>query len=123
MYTRRSLVLGLLSAGLLLAQDAQTSVQITGAVKQALTLTAGDLAKLPRATVLTTSNGMETIYQGVWLHEAGLPFAVSASIFSLSMNTGSSRRARTPLDSCSAPRADSGWWRRRTNLEHARSEC
>src|SRR5262249_55952198 len=61
----------------LLAQDPQASVQITGAVKQALTLTADDLAKMPRASVRTTSNGMETVYQGVWLHEilkrAGAP--------------------------------------------------
>jgi DMSO/TMAO reductase YedYZ molybdopterin-dependent catalytic subunit len=77
MYTRRSLVSGLLAAGLLLAQDAQPTVQVTGAVKQALTLSADDLAKMPRATVRTTSNGMETVYEGVWLHEvlkkAGVP--------------------------------------------------
>jgi DMSO/TMAO reductase YedYZ molybdopterin-dependent catalytic subunit len=77
MYTRRSLVLGLLAAGLLPAQDAQPSVQVTGAVKQPLTLTAEDLAKMPRATVRTTSSGMETVYEGVWLHEvlkrAGVP--------------------------------------------------
>jgi DMSO/TMAO reductase YedYZ molybdopterin-dependent catalytic subunit len=76
MYTRRSLVFGLLAAGLLLAQDGQT-VQVTGAVKQALTLSADDLAKMPRASVRTTNNGMETVYEGVWLHEvlkkAGVP--------------------------------------------------
>jgi DMSO/TMAO reductase YedYZ molybdopterin-dependent catalytic subunit len=77
MYTRRSLVLGLLVTVPLLAQDAQQTFQVTGAVKQALTLSADDLAKMPRATVRTTSNGMETIYEGVWLHEilkkAGVP--------------------------------------------------
>jgi hypothetical protein len=41
MNTRRWLVWGLLAAGLLRA-----SVQITGAVKQALTLSADDLAKI-----------------------------------------------------------------------------
>jgi DMSO/TMAO reductase YedYZ molybdopterin-dependent catalytic subunit len=77
MYTRRWSFLVLLGIGLLQAQDEQPSVQVTGAVKQALTLTAGDLAKMPRASVRTTSNGMETVYEGVWLHEvlkrAGVP--------------------------------------------------
>jgi DMSO/TMAO reductase YedYZ molybdopterin-dependent catalytic subunit len=77
MYTRRSLVLGFLAAGLLCGQDAQQSIQVTGDVKQSLTLTADDLAKMPRATVRTMNNGMETVYEGVWLHEvlkrAGVP--------------------------------------------------
>src|ERR1700676_967223 len=77
MYTRRSLVLGLAAAGLLLAQDAQPTVQVTGAVKQELALSADDLAKMPRASVKTTSSEMETVYEGVWLHEvlkkAGVP--------------------------------------------------
>src|ERR1700744_5841522 len=76
MYTRRRLLLGLIATGLL-AQDSQPTVQVTGAVKQALTLTADDLAKMPRATVRTTNNGMETVYDGVWLHDvlkaAGVP--------------------------------------------------
>src|ERR1700683_5019897 len=81
MYTRRCMVFGLLIAALLAAQDAQQnsqpSLQVTGAVKQPLTLTADDLAKMPRATVRTTNNGMETVYEGVWLYEilkrAGAP--------------------------------------------------
>jgi DMSO/TMAO reductase YedYZ molybdopterin-dependent catalytic subunit len=77
MYTRRCLVLGLFLTALLSAQDTQPTVQITGAVKQALTLSADDLAKMPRATVRTMNNGMETVYEGVWLHEvlkkAGVP--------------------------------------------------
>jgi DMSO/TMAO reductase YedYZ molybdopterin-dependent catalytic subunit len=78
MYTRRrSLVLGIIAAGLLAAQDPPPSVQVTGAVKQPLTLTADDLAKMPRASVRTSSNSMETVYEGVWLHEvlkkAGVP--------------------------------------------------
>ena len=82
MFTRRLLVLTVTTAGLsavslLTAQDAQPSIQVTGAVKQPLTLTAGDLAKMPRASVKTASNGMETVYEGVWLHEilkkAGVP--------------------------------------------------
>lgn len=77
MYTRRLLFLPLLAAILALAQDTPPSVRVTGAVKQALTLTAGDLAQMPRATVRATSHGTETAYAGVWLHEilkkAGVP--------------------------------------------------
>ena len=74
---RRLLVLGILGSVLLAAQESQPSIQVTGAVKQPLTLTAGDLAKMPRSTVRMTNNGMETVYEGVWLHEvlkkAGVP--------------------------------------------------
>ena len=77
MHTRLCLLSGLLAAGLLTAQDVQPSLQVTGAVKQALTLSAGDLAKMPRASVRTTSKEIETVYEGVWLHEilkrAGVP--------------------------------------------------
>jgi len=76
MYTRCSLVLGLLLVSLH-AQDTQPSILVTGTVKHALTLTADGLAKMPRASVRTTSNGMETVHEGVWLHEvlkrAGVP--------------------------------------------------
>lgn len=82
MFTRRALVMTVTAicfsaAGLVTAQDGQSSVQVSGAVKQPLALTADDLAKMPRASVKTTSNGMENVYQGVWLHEllkrAGVP--------------------------------------------------
>jgi DMSO/TMAO reductase YedYZ molybdopterin-dependent catalytic subunit len=77
MYTRRWLLLGLLAAALLPAQESAPSVQVTGAVKNGLTLSAEDLGKMPRASVRTTSNGVETVYEGVWLHEilkkAGVP--------------------------------------------------
>ena len=78
MYTRRWLALGLLVTAPLLtqAQDAPTTVRVTGAVKQSLTLTAADLAKMPRAT-LRVGSKVETVYEGVWLHEvlkvAGVP--------------------------------------------------
>jgi len=59
------------------AQDTPATLQIIGAVKQTLSLSPDDLAKMPRATVKTTNNGMETVYEGVWLHEvlkkAGVP--------------------------------------------------
>ena len=77
MYTRRSFLLVVVASGLAFGQDAQVSIQITGDVKQPVTLTADDLAKMPRASVRTSSNGMETVYDGVWLHEvlkrAGVP--------------------------------------------------
>jgi DMSO/TMAO reductase YedYZ molybdopterin-dependent catalytic subunit len=77
MRTRRWCLGLLLSLGVLTAQDLPASIQVTGAVKQPLTLTAEALAKMPRASVKTTSNGMETVYEGVWLHEvlnrAGVP--------------------------------------------------
>ncbi|MBV8903765.1 MAG: molybdopterin-dependent oxidoreductase [Acidobacteriia bacterium] len=77
MYTRRYLACAVFAFGVLYAQEAQPSIQIGGDVKQPLTLTADDLAKMPRATVRTSSNGMETVYEGVWLHEvlkkAGVP--------------------------------------------------
>lgn len=73
----RRLILGILAVGLLCAQDVQPSIQVTGAVKQPLTLTAEDLAKMPRATVRQSHSGMETVYEGVWLHQvlkkAGAP--------------------------------------------------
>jgi DMSO/TMAO reductase YedYZ molybdopterin-dependent catalytic subunit len=72
----RSLALLCLGAGLLPAQET-TAIQVTGAVKQALTLSAADLAKMPRASVRTSNNGIETVYEGVWLHDvlkmAGVP--------------------------------------------------
>jgi DMSO/TMAO reductase YedYZ molybdopterin-dependent catalytic subunit len=71
MYTRRCLLFGILSGGLLVAQETQPAptVQISGAVKQPMTVTADDLAKMPRASVTTNNNGIETVYEGVWLHE------------------------------------------------------
>ncbi len=77
MHTRRLLFCGMIAAGLAAAQDAPQTVQITGAVKQPLTLSADDLAKMPRNSVKTTSSGMETVYEGVWLSDllkkAGVP--------------------------------------------------
>lgn len=77
MYTRRVLFCSLVAAGLSLSQDAQPTVQIAGAVKQPLTLSADDLCKMPRSSVTTTNGGMETVYEGVWLSEvlkkAGVP--------------------------------------------------
>jgi len=74
---RRLLILGILGSVLLAAQESQPSIQVTGAVKQPLTLTADYLAKMPRSTLRITNNGMEMVYEGVWLYEvlkkAGVP--------------------------------------------------
>ncbi len=63
------------------AQQATASaptVSITGAVPTPLTLSASDLAAMPRVTVSTTSNGIVTTYSGVLISEvlkrAGVPF-------------------------------------------------
>jgi DMSO/TMAO reductase YedYZ molybdopterin-dependent catalytic subunit len=77
MKTRRLLLIAALATAAVVAQDAPSGVQISGAVKQPLTLTSDDLAKMPRASVKMTSSGLETTYEGVWLHEilkrAGVP--------------------------------------------------
>jgi DMSO/TMAO reductase YedYZ molybdopterin-dependent catalytic subunit len=74
---RRLLLLAALTAVAAAAQDAPSTIQITGAVKQPLTLTTDDLARMPQASVKMSSNGLETTYEGVWLHEilkrAGVP--------------------------------------------------
>jgi DMSO/TMAO reductase YedYZ molybdopterin-dependent catalytic subunit len=75
--TRRAWLL-IAATGFLAAQDApQPTIQVIGAVKQPLTLTADDLAKMPRASVRVASHGLETTYQGVWvleiLRKAGVP--------------------------------------------------
>lgn len=65
-----------LATRLLIADDAPT-LTIAGELPTPLTLSAADLAKLPRTTVKTTANGLETTWEGVWLHEllarAGAP--------------------------------------------------
>ena len=52
-----------------LAQQSPSSITVTGTTTQPLTLTAADLAQMPRATVTTTNGGIETRYEGVWLYE------------------------------------------------------
>lgn len=88
------LLLGTLSLGAavgaspLAAQDPSPSITVSGAVPNALTLTAADLATLPRAAVTTTSNGISTTYAGVWLSDvlasSGLVLGAQARGSSLS---------------------------------------
>jgi DMSO/TMAO reductase YedYZ molybdopterin-dependent catalytic subunit len=75
---KHQLALLLLAAAVMLpAQDNPPSVRVSGDVKQPLTLTADDLAKMPRASARLISHGTENVYQGVSLHEilkrAGAP--------------------------------------------------
>jgi DMSO/TMAO reductase YedYZ molybdopterin-dependent catalytic subunit len=74
----RNLLLGfsVFMASAAIAQQAP-SISVTGAVKQPLTLTASDLASMPRAKAVTDNNGIQTTYEGVWfsdvLKKAGVP--------------------------------------------------
>ena len=72
MYTRRSLIFGTLAVGLLaarlIAQEVPVTIQVTGAIKQSLTLSADGLSNMSRASVRTSTTGMEPVYEGVWLH-------------------------------------------------------
>ncbi len=97
---RRHFWLAVLFAAVsLCGREAVPSVRVTGAVKQPLALTADVLGKMPRASVKTSNNGMETVYQGVWLHEilrrAGVPM-------------GENLRGKA-LASCVLARAEDGY--------------
>lgn len=71
-------LLVVVAAGTPVAAQTAPSVAVTGAVSQPLSLTAADLAAMPRATATTSSNGTATTYEGVWLADvlkkAGVPF-------------------------------------------------
>src|SRR5262245_52584520 len=51
------------------ALQSPASITVTGITGQSLTLTAADLAQMPRATVTTSNGGSQTKYEGVWLYE------------------------------------------------------
>ena len=50
-------------------QQSVPSIFVTGSVTTPLTLTAESLAQMPRATATVSSGGIDTQYEGVWLHE------------------------------------------------------
>jgi DMSO/TMAO reductase YedYZ molybdopterin-dependent catalytic subunit len=58
-------------------QQVASSIIVTGDVKQNLTLTAADLANMPRAVLSNRDNTIQAAWQGVWLSEilkkAGVP--------------------------------------------------
>jgi hypothetical protein len=68
-----------LALGMALTAVAQLAptVSVIGAVKTPLTLSAADLASMPRAKAVTDNNGIQTTYEGVWLSDvlkkAGVP--------------------------------------------------
>lgn len=67
---RAAFIAGLvLTMAVLSSGQAASSIAVSGDVKQPLTLTAADLAGLPRATVTTNNNGIARVYEGVWLSE------------------------------------------------------
>jgi DMSO/TMAO reductase YedYZ molybdopterin-dependent catalytic subunit len=63
-------------ASALWAQEAPT-VKVEGALAHPLALTAEELRQMPRASLKSSRDGLETTYEGVWLHEvlrrAGVP--------------------------------------------------
>ncbi len=69
--------LALVSAGGAAARQASPFLEVGGDVETPLRLDAEDLQAMPRATVRTTNDGLETVYEGVFLHEllrkAGVP--------------------------------------------------
>jgi hypothetical protein len=58
-------------------QQSVPAISVTGSVTTPLMLTAESLAQMQRATATVSSGGIDTQYEGVWLHEilkkAGLP--------------------------------------------------
>src|SRR5262245_19424101 len=64
----------------LVAQTPDASLRVTGALIKPITLSASDLAAMPRATVVL-SGAIETRYEGVWMHEilrkAGVPLGLN----------------------------------------------
>ena len=73
----RAIFAALLTAVLVCGQQARATIEVTGAVPQPLSLTAEDLAKMPRASSGTKGSDTDTFYEGVPLHEilkkAGVP--------------------------------------------------
>jgi hypothetical protein len=67
----RAMFLVLITCVALTALGRQTtpSIEITGSIAKPFALTAADLAQMPRATATTTNGGVETKYEGVWMHE------------------------------------------------------
>ena len=59
------------------SQQATSSISVTGAIAKPFTLTTADSAQMPRAMVTMSNGGIETRYEGVWMHEilkrAGVP--------------------------------------------------
>ncbi len=90
-WTKRVLcfVFAIAASGPIAAQQSAPSITVSGAVAPPLTLTAADLAAMPRQTVTTNNNGIATVYEGVWLSDvlkkAGAPLGAGMRGPALSM--------------------------------------
>lgn len=77
MYTRRCLIFGMALLASTVAGARAQELRVEGGVKSPLLLKSGDLAKMSRASVELTHEGIAARYEGVWLHEllrrAGAP--------------------------------------------------
>jgi DMSO/TMAO reductase YedYZ molybdopterin-dependent catalytic subunit len=66
-----------LAASAALAQEPGARLRIEGDIAQPLVLETADLAKMKRATLRASNEGVEVVYEGVWLHDllvrAGVP--------------------------------------------------
>ena len=51
------------------SQQSTSSISVTGAIAKPFTLTTADLAQMPRVMVTMSNGGIETRYEGVWMHE------------------------------------------------------
>ncbi len=69
------------------AAQATTGITVTGDIPAPLTLSAADLAAMPRASVTATYNGVTTTFHGVWLADvlkrAGAPLGPGPHAHSL----------------------------------------
>jgi hypothetical protein len=67
----------MLGAVSLVYSQSTPSISVTGDIPRPLTLTAADLASMPRAKATVSTNGIDTVYEGVWLSDvlkkAGAP--------------------------------------------------
>ena len=58
-------------------QDTAPTIRIDGDIARPWTVGSADLAKMTRTTVRTSNDGVEVVYDGVWLHDllvrAGVP--------------------------------------------------
>ncbi len=105
MFTRRNLLFAM-NVAAIMAQDVTTpTVQVVGAVKNPLTLTAEELQKMPRTAVQTSSNGMETSNER------------------LSLTAKSSSPARPTESRSLVRRAGSAWSHRKKNREPGPCVC
>jgi hypothetical protein len=76
-YRLLSITMVLLSFVSIHRAQSSPAISVSGDIPKPLSLTAADLATMPRAKATTSNNGIETVYEGVWLSDilkkAGVP--------------------------------------------------